>query len=65
MSDGTRNEDVRREVRHRRVGPEWFWRLAGVLGIGGPIVNREDMYGDDSRNDPYSQDFDPKWPDRR
>ena len=29
-----------------------------------PIVDREKMYGDDPRNDPYRHDFDPNRKDR-
>ena len=47
------------EVRRRRTGPGWFWKLAGMLGFGPPIVDRERMYGDDPRNDPYGSEFDP------
>jgi hypothetical protein len=61
-SDRTSPSD---EVRRRRSGPGWFWKLAGLVGIGQPIVDRESMYGDDPRNDPYSQDFDPNRRDRR
>ena len=48
-----------------RTGPDWFWKLAGMLGFRGPIVDREKMYGDDPGNDPYQHDFDPNGPDRR
>ena len=53
------------EVRRRRTGPDWFWKLAGMLGLGGPVVDREKMYGDDPRNDPYQHDFDPNRRDQR
>jgi hypothetical protein len=39
-----------------------LYLLLGVLGIGRPIVDREEMYGDDPRSDPYDPEFDP---DRR
>jgi hypothetical protein len=48
------------EIRRTRVGGNWFWRIVGVLGLGRPIVNREDVYGDDPRNDPYDSEFDPE-----
>jgi hypothetical protein len=58
MSD--RHDDAPRpEGRRRRAGPEWFWKVVGLFGIGGPIVNREDLYGSDPQNDPYAPDFDP------
>lgn len=53
------------EVKRRRKGPEWFWKIAGILGLGQPIVDRERMYGDDPHNDPYQHDFDPNSRDRR
>ena len=42
-----------------------FWALVGLGGIGGPIVDRRSMYGDDPRNDPYRLDFDLITPPRR
>jgi hypothetical protein len=33
--------------------------LVGIFGFGQPIVDREKMYGEDQRNDPYRHDFDP------
>ena len=53
-----------REVRSRRAGPNWFWKILGALGIGQPIIDRERMYGSDPRNDPYQRDFDPNRKDR-
>lgn len=53
------------EPRRRRKGPDWFWAIAGVLGFGQPIVDREKMYGDDPRSDPYRHDFDPNRPDKK
>ncbi len=47
------------EVRRRRRGPDWVWSFLGIFGIGQPIVDRERMYGEDRRNDPYQHDFDP------
>jgi hypothetical protein len=35
-----------------------FWAIVGLAGIGGPIVGRRSMYGDDPRHDPYRLDFD-------
>ena len=52
------------EVKRRRKGPDWWWKLLGVFGLGQPIVDREKMYGDDPRNDPYQRDFDPNRKDR-
>ena len=42
-----------------------FWALVGLGGIGGPIVDRRSMYGDDPRHDPYRLDFDLITPPRR
>jgi hypothetical protein len=42
-----------------------FWALVGMAGLGGPIVDRRSMYGDDPRNDPYRLDFDLIDPPRR
>lgn len=64
MPGDRRDDDHSREIRRRRVGPDWFWKVVGVLGGGQPIVNREEMYGDDRRNDPYSPDYDPDHRDR-
>ena len=36
-----------------------YWMVVGIIGIGGPIVDRRSMYGDDPKNDPYSTEFDP------
>jgi hypothetical protein len=36
-----------------------YWVVVGIFGIGGPIVDRRSMYGDDPKNDPYSIDYDP------
>ena len=36
-----------------------YWAIVGILGIGGPIVDRRSMYGDNPKNDPYNIDFDP------
>ena len=52
------------EVRRRRAGPGWLWKLAGLVGIGQPIVDREAMFGTDRRNDPYQHDFDPNRRDK-
>jgi hypothetical protein len=35
-----------------------YWAIVGILGIGGPIVDRRSMYGDNPKNDPYNIDFD-------
>lgn len=37
-----------------------YWAVVGVFGIGRPIVDRHEMYGDDPANDPYSIEYDPK-----
>jgi hypothetical protein len=42
-----------------------FWALIGLAGLGGPIVDRRSMYGDDPKSDPYALDFDPNDPPRR
>ena len=36
-----------------------YWAIVGLAGLGGPIVERRAIYGDDPRNDPYSLAFDP------
>ena len=40
-----------------RIG-DAFWALLGLAGLGGPIVDRRSMFGDDPRHDPYALDFD-------
>ena len=50
----------RRSLRDRLLAV--YWIVVGIFGIGGPIVDRRSMYGDDPKNDPYSIDYDP---DRR
>lgn len=47
-----------------RIG-DAFWALIGLAGLGGPIVDRRSMYGDDPRHDPYALDFDLIDPPRR
>ena len=46
-----------RSIRDRLVSA--YWVIVGIFGIGGPIVDRQAMYGDDPRNDPYDIRFDP------
>ena len=53
------------DVKRRRKGPDWWWKVIGIFGIGQPIVDREKMYGDDRQNDPYQHDFDPNRKDRK
>ncbi len=49
----------------KRVVVGAYALVAGLIGGGGRvIVDRRDMYGDDSANDPYSMDFDPDRPRR-
>lgn len=36
-----------------------YWMVVGIFGIGGPIVDRRSMYGDDPKNDPYDTRYDP------
>ena len=36
-----------------------YWVVVGIIGIGRPIVDRRQMFGDDPKNDPYSIDFEP------
>ncbi|HEU4862725.1 MAG TPA: hypothetical protein VFU44_03030 [Candidatus Limnocylindria bacterium] len=49
----------------KRVAVGAYALVAGLIGGGGRvIVDRRDMYGDDSANDPYSMDFDPNRPRR-
>lgn len=64
MTTGDRKDDIQREVRRRRVGPGWFWKVVGIFADGQPIVDRERMFGDDPRNDPYRSEFDPNWKDK-
>jgi hypothetical protein len=35
------------------------WVVVGIIGMGRPIVDRRQMFGDDPRNDPYSIDYEP------
>ena len=63
-SSGSERRGPPDEVRRRRVGSGWFWKVVGLVGFGQPIVDRERMYGDDPRNDQYGMDFDPNWRDR-
>ena len=37
-----------------------YWAVVGVFGIGRPIMDRRLMYGNNSTNDPYSLEYDPK-----
>jgi hypothetical protein len=53
----------RRSVTERLANA--FWALVGLGGIGGPIVDRRSMYGDDPRHDPYRLDFDLITPPQR
>jgi hypothetical protein len=57
--DSSGGDETQKEVRRRRAGPGWFWAIVGALGLGQPTVDREKMYGDDPRNDPYRADYDP------
>jgi hypothetical protein len=45
----------------KRIGIGIYALVAGAVGGGGGrvIVDRQDMYGDDPTNDPYSMEYDP------
>jgi hypothetical protein len=47
----------KRSVKDRLLS--LYWVVVGIIGIGGPIVDRRSMYGDDPKNDPYSTSYDP------
>lgn len=47
----------RRSIKDRLLAV--YRVIVGILGIGGPIVDRRSMYRDDPTNDPYSIDCDP------
>lgn len=51
------NQKRKPSIRDRLVAV--YWLIVGMFGIGGPIVDRRSMYGDDATNDPYSIDYDP------
>lgn len=36
-----------------------YWLIVGTIGLGQPVVNRWDMYGDGPSDDPYSLDWAP------
>ena len=36
-----------------------YWLIVGTIGLGQPIVDRWDMYGDGPSDDPYSLDWAP------
>ena len=36
-----------------------YWLVVGTIGLGQPIVDRWDMYGDGPSDDPYSLDWAP------
>lgn len=57
-------ETTKRRSVMARIG-DAFWALVGLAGLGGPIVDRRSMYGDDPRHDPYALDFDLVDPPRR
>ena len=44
----------------KRIGAAIYLLVAGAFGRGGPvIVDRKQMYGEDTTNDPYSPEYDP------